>query len=79
MTQILIDVITNITFHSGVLRVECGAVGPDGKPQPSGSLLIPAPVAGQVLQALIKGMQELEKKMRETKEQQQQMPVAGNA
>jgi hypothetical protein len=33
-------------------------------------------VAGQVLQALMKGTQELEKKMRE---QQQQMPAAGNA
>jgi hypothetical protein len=81
MTRILIDVITNITFHSGVVRVECGTVAPDGKPHPSGSLLIPAPVARQVLQALIQGMQELEKKMREAQEQQQQMPPPppGNA
>ena len=76
MTQILIDGVTNITFHGGVLRVECVTVGPDGKPQPSGTLLIPGPTANQVLQALIKGMQELDKKMRE---QQQQMPAAGNA
>ena len=53
MTRILVDVITNITFHNGVVRVECGTVGPDGKANPSGSLLIPAPVTGQVLQALI--------------------------
>ena len=76
MTQILVDGIKNITFHSGVLRVECATVGPDGKSYTSGSLVIPGPVAGQVLQALIKGMQELEKKVRE---QQQQMPAAGNA
>ena len=78
MTRILIDVITNITFHNGVVRVECGTVGPDGKANPSGSLLIPAPVTGQVLQALITGMQELEKKIREAQVQQQQ-PAAGNA
>lgn len=78
MTQILVDGIKNITFHSGVLRVECATVGADGKPYTSGSLVIPGPVAGQVLQALIKGMQELEKKVRE-QQQGQQMPAAGNA
>jgi hypothetical protein len=77
MTQILVDGITNITFHSGVVRVECATVSPDGKPQPSGMLVIPGAVAGPVLQALIKGMQELEKKIRE--QQQQQAPTAGNA
>jgi len=76
MTQILIDGITNISFHSGVLRIECATVGPDGKPHPSGTLIIPGAVAGQVMQALINGMKELEKKVRE---QQQQMPAAGNA
>ncbi len=29
MTQILIDSITNISFHSGILRIECTTVGPD--------------------------------------------------
>jgi len=78
MTQILIDGITNISFHNGVLRVECASAGPDGKPQPSGTLAIPGAVAGPVLQALIKGTQELDKKVREAQEQQK-MPAAGNA
>ncbi len=78
MTQILVDGVANITFHSGVLRIECASVGPDGKPHVSGTLVVPGPVAGQVLQAMIKGMQELEKKLRE-QQQQQQMPAAGNA
>jgi hypothetical protein len=76
MTQILIDGIANISFVGGVLRVECVTVGPDGKPHPSGTLAIPGAVANQVLQALIKGAQELDKKVRE---HQQQMPTAGNA
>ena len=83
MTQILVDGITNISFHSGVLRIECATVGPDGKPQSSGTLVIPGAVAGNVLQALIKGTQELEKKVREAQQQQPppppQMPTAGNA
>ena len=37
MTQILVDGLKNITFHSGVLRVECATVGPDGKPSPFGN------------------------------------------
>jgi hypothetical protein len=38
-------------------------------------LVIPGAVATQVVQALINGTQELDKKLRE----QQQMPPAGNA
>ena len=75
MTQVLIDAITNLSIHNGVLRIECVAVGPDGQQHPSGTLVIPGAVATQVLQSLIGGTQELEKKLRE----QQQMPPAGNA
>ena len=75
MTQVLIDAITNLSLHSGVLRIECAAVGADGQPHPSGTLIIPGAVVAQVLQALMNGTQDLEKKVRE----QQQMPPAGNA
>ena len=76
MSQILIDGINNITLHANVVRIECAKAGPDGKPQPSGTLLIPGVSAGQVMQALINGLQELSKKLRE---QQQATPTAGNA
>jgi hypothetical protein len=75
MTQILIDGITTLAVHNGVLRIECVAVGADGQQHKSGTLIIPGAVAGQVLQALINGTQELEKKLRE----QQQTPAAENA
>ena len=65
MAQILIDGITNIAIHNGILRIECTAIGPDGKQHPSGTLVIPGAVAGPVLQALIRGTQELDKKLRE--------------
>jgi hypothetical protein len=77
MTQILIDGIANITLHSGVLRIECTTVGPDSKQHPSGTLVIPGAVAGPVVQTLIKGMQELDKKLRE--QQAQAQPTAGSA
>jgi hypothetical protein len=73
MTQLLIDGISTLSIHNGMLRIECVAVGPDTKPHPSGTLLIPAPAAAGVLQALTTGMQELDKKIRE------QVPTAGNA
>lgn len=65
MTKVLIDGIANLSLHNNVVRVECLAAGADGKSEPSGTLLIPGAVVGPVLQSLIQGMQELEKKIRE--------------
>ena len=65
MTKILIDGISNITLHNGIVRVECTTVGADGQQHSSGTLLIPGGVAAPVVQALINGMQELDKKIRE--------------
>lgn len=49
MTQILVDAVTNLSIHNGVLRIECMAVGPDGAQHPSGTLVIPGSVAASVL------------------------------
>jgi hypothetical protein len=65
MNEILIDAIGNLSIHNGVLRIACTAIGADGKPQPSGMLVVPGMAAKQVLGALINGTQELEKKLRE--------------
>jgi len=75
MTQMLIDGITNITIHGGVLRVDCVTVGPDGKQQSAGTLLIPGPFVTAVLQTLVKGTQELDKKLREQTQQAGQEPA----
>jgi len=40
-------------------------VGAAGQEKPSGMLLIPTNVAAPVVQSLVNGMQELEKKLRE--------------
>jgi hypothetical protein len=69
MSLILIDAIKTVTFHNGVLRIDCVAAGPNNEERPSGTLLIPANQARQVLQAVVNATQELEKRLREQAEQ----------
>src|SRR5262249_37597943 len=72
MPTVFIDRLSHIGFYNGVLRIECTEATATGQERPSGTLLIPANQAGQVLQSLLKAAQELEKKMREAQAAQQQ-------
>ena len=69
MSVTFIDGIKTVTFHNGVLRIDCVAAGPNNEERPSGTLLIPAIQARQVLQALVNATEELEKRLREQAEQ----------
>jgi hypothetical protein len=62
---ILVDRIANVAVANGVLRIECTCGSASGQEKPSGTVLIPAVVAGQVVQTLLNAMQELDKKARE--------------
>jgi hypothetical protein len=62
---IVIDRISNLAVSNGILRVECVSVNAAGQEKPSGMVLIPANVAAAVVQSLINGMQQLDKKRRE--------------
>lgn len=62
---IVIDRLSNIAVSNGILRIECVAVNAAGQEEPSGMVLIPTNVAGAVVQSLVNGMQELDKKRRE--------------
>ena len=73
MSQILIDAISNVTIAGGLVRVDCVALGPNNEQRPSGTLLIPGPQAGAVLNALVNAMKELQRK------QQEQATPAGRA
>jgi hypothetical protein len=75
MTYVLIDAIKAITFHNGLLRVDCVAAGPNNEERSAGTLLIPGNQAGAILQSLTQAMQELDKKLRE----QAQQATAGKA
>jgi len=63
---IIVDRINTVSVGNGIVRVECMAASPSGQDKPSGTLLIPAVVAGQVIQSLVSAIQELDKKVRET-------------
>jgi len=61
---ILADRIGNVAIANGVLRIECACASASGQEKPSGTLLIPAVVAGQVIQSLLSALQDLDKKAR---------------
>jgi hypothetical protein len=62
---IVVDRISNIAVSNGILRIECVSVSAAGQEKPSGTVLIPVNVAAPVVQSLVNGMQELDKKLRE--------------
>ena len=63
---IIVDRIANVAVGNGVVRIECVTMSATGREKPSRTMLIPAGVAGAVVQSLVNGMQELEKKLRGT-------------
>jgi hypothetical protein len=76
MQTLLIDGIKDVVLHNGMLRVDCVSAGPNGQEQHSGTLLIPANIAGAVVQTLANAFTELDKKIRE--QQQTQVPQVSN-
>ena len=71
MSQILVDSISNVTVANGIVRVDCMSLGPNNEQRPSGTLLIPGPQVGPVINALVNAMKELQRK------QEQQAAAAG--
>jgi hypothetical protein len=61
--QILLDAIGKVSFHRGIVRIECLTASPDGKMQQSGVLMMPGTEAGNTLNTLVKGLQELQTKV----------------
>ena len=70
MSVMLIDRISSISIHKGVLRVDCVGVGPNNEERNSGTLLIPAGQVANVINSLAQATQELDKRLREAAEQQ---------
>jgi hypothetical protein len=63
--MLLIDGIKDVVLHNGVVRVDCVSAGPNGQQTHSGTIVIPAPIAGAVVQTLANALAELDKKLRE--------------
>jgi len=77
MATTLIDGIKAVSLQNGIVRIDCSEGGPNNEERLSGTLLVPANRAGQVVAALTQAFQELDKKIRE--QQQQNLPTAGSA
>jgi hypothetical protein len=65
MSRMLIDGIRSITLHGNVMRIHCFGIGAEGKQEDAGTILIPGNEVGPVVQALVTGLKEMEKQMRE--------------
>lgn len=65
MQVLLMDGIKDVVLHNGMVRVDCVSVGPNGRENPSGTLVIPANIVAAVVQTLAGALQELDKKIRE--------------
>jgi hypothetical protein len=78
MSITLIDSIQDVVLHNGIIRIDCIATGPNGEQRPSGTLVISSHQTGAVLQTLIGAMQEIERRLRE-QAQVQQEAAAGTA
>jgi hypothetical protein len=61
----VVERIANIAVSNGIVRIECVALNAAGQEKPSGTMLIPANLAGPLIHSLVKGMQQLDKKVRE--------------
>jgi hypothetical protein len=65
MSVMLVDGISAVSLHNGVLRVDCVEVGPNNKQRSSGTLLIPGAQVAAVVNTLAQAAQEIDKRLRE--------------
>ncbi len=65
MSLMIIDGIRSLTLHGNVVRVHCIRIGQEGKQEDAGTLLIPGTEVGAIMQALVKGLQDMQKQIRE--------------
>jgi hypothetical protein len=59
MTTIVLDRVSAVTAHAGVVRIACMTVAPDGTMEPSGTLIIPGSTVGPIITELAKALQDL--------------------
>ena len=69
MTYVLIDAIKAITFHNGLLRIDCVAAWAKQRGTAFGHFADSGNQAGPILASLTQAVQELDKKLREQAQQ----------
>jgi len=68
----LIDGISDVTLANGVVRIQLNTVNPDGKDAKAGTIEIPAAIVADVVNGLANSVNELNAKLIEVNETNQQ-------
>jgi hypothetical protein len=66
--DILVDMITGVTFTNGVFRVSLAQVGPDKQPEPVARLFIPANQFSPILAGLTRAGRNIVTQLRERRD-----------
>jgi hypothetical protein len=67
---IIADAVINISLANNVVRVVFGQNAGDNQVAPSGTLLIPANIAGPIISGLANGVSEISEKVKQQQEVQ---------
>tara|TARA_B100000941_G_C28506682_1_gene557825 strand:+ start:3827 stop:4093 length:267 start_codon:yes stop_codon:yes gene_type:complete len=70
--RMLIDGISDVTLANGVVRIQLNTVNPDGKDAKAGTIEIPAAIVADVVNGLANSVNELNAKLIEVNETNQQ-------
>lgn len=68
------DGVIEAQIQHGVARIVLGAVGRDGKPEPSGLLIVPVVQLPGLTNGLINLMRQLESRIKDAREKQGEQP-----
>lgn len=75
MEYMMVEKLGAVSLSHGVLRIQCQYAGADGESRTAGELLIPASQFGQILGGLQNAGQQLQEKMAEARQAQQEDEV----
>lgn len=75
----LIDGISDVTLANGVVRIQLNTVNPDGKDAKAGTIEIPAAIVADVVNGLANSVNELNAKLIEVNETNQQADSEKNS
>lgn len=77
--RMLIDGISDVTLANGVVRIQLNTVNPDGKDAKAGTIEIPAAIVADVVNGLANSVNELNAKLIEVNETNQQADSEKNS
>jgi hypothetical protein len=77
--MLMIDSISNVTLSNGVVRIEVSSVNADGQSRPAGEIGIPANQLANVVNGLANAAQQLNERIGQQQQAQQEESEGQNA